>query len=73
VAQHGTTGNWHAIDGNGDPLQVTSTGNGLEIRRADSKGDANAGAHGEMGLTDPLAADQNRIAARLAPGHGLGA
>jgi hypothetical protein len=79
VAQDGKTGDWFAEDCDGNPLAVTSTANGLEIRHAGTA-DAHAGAPGELELTDPLAAadrrraaDARRLAARLAPGHGVNA
>jgi hypothetical protein len=72
VAQHGGTGDWHAVDANGNALAVKTVNGILEIRHGPN-GDANAGAHGEMGTTHPVAADQRRIARTLAPGHGADA
>jgi hypothetical protein len=37
------------------------------------EGDAPARGSGELGLADPISADQHRLAARLAPGQGPGA
>jgi hypothetical protein len=64
VAQHGETGDWMAMDANGNPLHVTSTGSGLEVRHAGTNGDAYAGAPGEFGMKDPLATDLRGIGQR---------
>jgi hypothetical protein len=65
---------WRAEAPDGSPLVIRQGGDGrYEILRPSGNSDAHVGAPGEFRMEDPLAADQRRIAARLAPGHGPGA
>jgi hypothetical protein len=68
IARHGTTNAWMARDPGGNLLQITQNGPGpYEIRRMPNNGDAHAGGPGESGTRGPLAADQRRGFASLAP------
>jgi hypothetical protein len=75
LSQNGQSGERAAEDANGNPLVIRPGANGQYeiLRPGNGNGDAHAGAPGELQMTDPLAADQRRITAQIAPGHGVDA
>jgi hypothetical protein len=65
-----------AEDCDGNPLEVRSAGDGtLEILHHPDNGNGDIAGENEFGMKSPIedrrrAADERRIAAQLAPGHG---
>jgi hypothetical protein len=75
LGQDGRDGSWAGEGPDGEPLVVRTGGDGmLEVRRAPGDDDnAQTGEPRKLGMKDPLAADQRRLAASLAPGCGVDA